>query len=316
MPNAPQKTDFELGQLRDGYPALASWIAQDPDNETFIFRKFDKLAARNILHLQAQLFAIERELEDLDDDLRRSNDLEAHQSLRRWETLVEHGRDPNKKESKLVQKLQDLNALLKEYYETIVLQMQIASMRKPDKRPIAAFRNFLNGASPSNKAASAMPLISGRAKAFLEDEADLLTLTKPMEEDYLSRFLQDHWLFRKRSSTDPLDRTTIHKNSHVIRTVAALDMVLAAMLLIGAIVNLYLVPDSKAKLGLVAMYTLLFASSMALCTNARRPEVFAATAAYAAVLVVFVSGDLGGTKSEQCLIELEGGIWKTVRCPG
>jgi hypothetical protein len=125
MPNAPRQTDLELGQLRDGYPALASWIAQDPDNETFIFRKFDKLAARNILHLQAQLFAIERELEDLDDDLRRSNDLEALQSLRRWETLVEHGRDPNKTESKLVQKLQDLKALLKEYCAFFVIQRKV-----------------------------------------------------------------------------------------------------------------------------------------------------------------------------------------------
>jgi hypothetical protein len=188
-------------------------------------------------------------------------------------------------------------------------------MREPDSRPIAAFRDFFKGAPLSSKAFDAMPLISGRAKAFLEDDTDLLALSKPIEEDYLSRFLQDHWLFRKRKTSDPLDRTTIHKNSHVVRTVAALDMVLATTLLIGAIVNLYLVPDPKAKLGLVAMYTMLFASSMALCTNARRAEVFAATAAYAAVLVVFVSGDLGGTKSEQCLIQLEGGIWKTVRCP-
>jgi hypothetical protein len=55
--------------------------------------------------------------------------------------------------------------------------------------------------------------------------------------------------------------------------------------------------------------------SVALCTNARKAEVFAATAAYAAVLVVFVSGDLGGTKTEQCLIQLEGGILKAVNCP-
>jgi hypothetical protein len=160
-----------------------------------------------------------------------------------------------------------------------------------------------------------MPLISGRAKAFLDEKSDLLSLTTPPDEDYLSMFVQNHWMFRERKTSDPLDRTTIHKDSHVVRTVAALAMVLAAVLLIGAIVNLYLVTDPKAKLGLVAMYTMLFAASVALCTNARRAEVFAATAAYAAVLVVFVSGELGGTKSEQCLIQLEGGIWKTIRCP-
>jgi lysylphosphatidylglycerol synthetase-like protein (DUF2156 family) len=184
----------------------------------------------------------------------------------------------------------------------------------PDKRPLEAFRDFIAG-SGSSKDASAMPLISGRAKLFLDDETDLVALVKPAEEDYLSRFLQNHWLFRKRNTSDPFDRTTIHSNNHIVRTVAALDMVLAAVLLIGAIVNLYLVPNPKAKLGLVAMYTMLFAVSMAVCTNARRAEVFAATAAYAAVLVVFVSGDLGGRKSAQCLIQLEGAIWKTVQCP-
>jgi hypothetical protein len=62
-------------------------------------------------------------------------------------------------------------------------------------------------------------------------------------------------------------------------------MVLAATLLIGSIVALYLVPEPKAKLGLVAAFTMFFALSLAMCTNARRAEVFAATAAYAAVLV-------------------------------
>jgi hypothetical protein len=38
--------------------------------------------------------------------------------------------------------------------------------------------------------------------------------------------------------------------------------------------------------------TVAFAGSLALFTNARRQDVFAATAAYAAVLVVFVSGNL------------------------
>lgn len=92
-------------------------------------------------------------------------------------------------------------------------------------------------------------------------------------------------------------------------------MTLAAILLIGAILSLHIVTSSKTKLGLVAMYTLLFALSVALLTNARRAEVFAATAAYAAVLVVFMSRDLGGSRSEQCLILLENGIFKTARCP-
>jgi hypothetical protein len=84
-----QREDIELGTVRDGYPALATWISRDPDNETFVFRKFGRLGARNILHLQSQLIALEYEIDQLDEEARRSNDLEAQQSSRRWETLME-----------------------------------------------------------------------------------------------------------------------------------------------------------------------------------------------------------------------------------
>jgi hypothetical protein len=160
-------------------------------------------------------------------------------------------------------------------------------LRKPGNRVLSTFRDFLKGTSylEEHGKPHSLPLIGGAAQAFLDDEHDLLMLAEPVEEDYLSFFLRNYWPFQKRKATDPLDRTTIYKNAHIVRTVAAFGMLLAAILLIGAIVNLYLVSSPKAKLGLVAMYTVLFALSLAICTSARRAEVFAATAAYAAVLV-------------------------------
>lgn len=73
---------------------------------------------------------------------------------------------------------------------------------------------------------------------------------------------------------------------------AVLSILLAAILLIGSIVNLYLVQDNLKRLGLVGVYTAVFAASVGILSNARRAELFASTAAYAAVLVVFVSGNL------------------------
>jgi lysylphosphatidylglycerol synthetase-like protein (DUF2156 family) len=74
--------------------------------------------------------------------------------------------------------------------------------------------------------------------------------------------------------------------------VAIINLILAAVLLFGAIYNLYLVTDDK-RLGLIAGYTVAFAVCVGFATNAKRSEVFATCAAYAAVLVVFVSGNLG-----------------------
>jgi len=48
-------------------------------------------------------------------------------------------------------------------------------------------------------------------------------------------------------------------------------------------------------------WTVLFATCVGWLTNARRDQIFAATAAYAAVLVVFVSGTLGGAPNSVVL---------------
>lgn len=146
------------------------------------------------------------------------------------------------------------------------------------------------GATPDKP----LDLISGRASEFLNSELDLVTLQICLAccgTTGCSRSAMLPICLTVRRCTD----------SHNVRTVATLDLILAAVLPIGAIVTLYLVSSPKAKLALVAVFTLLFAASVALCTNAKRAEMFAATAAYAVVLVVFVSGDLDGSKSEQCL---------------
>ena len=78
---------------------------------------------------------------------------------------------------------------------------------------------------------------------------------------------------------------------------AAINILLAAVLLFGAVYNLYYVKNEKGRLGLIDGYTVAFALCVGLLTNARRSEVFGACAAYAAVLVVFVSGNLGTSVS-------------------
>jgi len=110
-----KEPDVEIAHVRDGYPTLASWTSRDLDNETLIFRKFNRLAARNILHLQGHLVALEREIDVLDEEARFGDDGEAKQSSRRWETLMEHAKDVSRPEKKRVDKLDELNQKLREY---------------------------------------------------------------------------------------------------------------------------------------------------------------------------------------------------------
>jgi hypothetical protein len=80
--------------------------------------------------------------------------------------------------------------------------------------------------------------------------------------------------------------------------VGATNILLAAGFLFGAIYNLHAVERDQTKLGLISGYTTAFALCVALVTNAKRFEVFGACAAYAAVLVVFVSGGLKANTRE------------------
>ena len=90
-----------------------------------------------------------------------------------------------------------------------------------------------------------------------------------------------------------------------------MTVVVTAVFLFGSIIGFYLASGAVVKLIMIAVFTALFAASLGLITNARRAEIFGATAAYvlelwlpwplsqddsltwfnsyAAVLVVFVS---------------------------
>jgi peptidoglycan/LPS O-acetylase OafA/YrhL len=76
-----------------------------------------------------------------------------------------------------------------------------------------------------------------------------------------------------------------------------LSTVLAFGLLFGAIEALHGQKNHQKRLAILAGFVLAFAVCVALFTGAKRTDIFAATAAYAAVLVVYVSGPGSGDSS-------------------
>ena len=107
--------DPELGRLRDGYPALSRCICKDLDEDPLVFRKFGRLAARNILRLQCRLTQLEDDIDTLDQAIRSSTDIDTVLSLRSWDLLIERASVVDSLESKLVAKLADLQNLMQEY---------------------------------------------------------------------------------------------------------------------------------------------------------------------------------------------------------
>lgn len=88
------RTTVETGVVRDGYPALSEIVAESSEHDSFIFPRFSRLSARNLLHLASELYALEQKLTASDDVVRWSTDATVAQSLRRWETHAEAKDDP------------------------------------------------------------------------------------------------------------------------------------------------------------------------------------------------------------------------------
>lgn len=67
----------------DGFPSLAAFMASDSDKAAVIFKRFDRLAIRNLLCLQSELAELESQLDQFDRDDQQSRD--TMQSLRNWQ---------------------------------------------------------------------------------------------------------------------------------------------------------------------------------------------------------------------------------------
>lgn len=72
----------------NGFPRVADKIASDPDKTTTIYRRFDKLSARNLLFLESEIAELEALQNKYDaDDLLAANQvvIECHSDWRKFE---------------------------------------------------------------------------------------------------------------------------------------------------------------------------------------------------------------------------------------
>ena len=76
---------------------------------------------------------------------------------------------------------------------------------------------------------------------------------------------------------------------HIVTIVTVVSATLA---LEAPIVALHLVSSDRIRFGLIAFFTITFATAISFLSHARLVELFAASAAYAAVLVVFLANNL------------------------
>lgn len=218
--------------------------------------------------------------------------------------------------------------------EAVLLDSTLLALRKPSQRTYEAFQNVFNNAG---SAGSRFPILGDANAHAYDDPDDLMSLrslkddrlTQILRDNLpvlfmvsttlvatrlfpvvLTRFESDvsARIFATTNQPRAREHANIQqsKNNGPLADVSesriqflggTITVVMTAVLLFGAISSLYYTASNEKRLGLIAGYTTGFALAVRFLTNARRAEIFGACAAYAAVLVVFISGNLSPPES-------------------
>jgi hypothetical protein len=132
------------------------------------------------------------------------------------------------------------------------------------------------------------PIISADSHAWDEDtEYDLISLSGQPETDLLNTFVSTfiipvfHSLlgkhFKPPSPHLASAGITSYSDSRIARALDLFGTIISSLFPISSIVALYFVDNMGRRLGIIAAFTAVFSLCLAIMTNARKVEIFAAT---------------------------------------
>ncbi|KPI44703.1 uncharacterized protein AB675_8532 [Cyphellophora attinorum] len=308
------KGDVESAQHLDrglGFAGLSGFMSSDKERSGFVFRRFSSLAARDILYMQSELLDLEQQLERLDKE-DATGGSEERRMAKNWQQLCDRsdtsaaGRPGQPSATRRRNLILEIREKLKEYQEAVLRNSEVLKLhRVPGDVHDALLAYFW-----ATEKKQGVPMLTGVCEhvygkdpgklSIKENNArkkrerdELMTLALRRFEDPLTKTLRGHFhgLWRRRWQAS---RQVVSLSEYRINAVvSAINVLVVAGLLFGAIFNLYYVKNEGSRLGILTAYTIVFSASIAVLTEAKRAEIFGAAAAYTAVLVVFVSGGLG-----------------------
>lgn len=278
---------------------IANFMSQYP--EVAMVRRFRALNARHLLYLQAELAQIEKQLlkqEEIDAKERGHPDKPKYAIDYAW--LMDSAEEEDHAQWQLIK---DMKEKLKEYNEVLIQQTTLAQISSPSKHDAEIMREWYLrkdradlGGRPligddrstwgdietsedgteihTSKHSSDLIAINGSSSDY--DEATFWLANK-----FIPNWHEKFWS-RRHAGIQAYPQSYLYRFTSVVATL------LSSLLPVVSIVVLYLVHSMPARLGIIAAFTAGFSVVLSIITSASRIDNFAATAAFAAVQVVFV----------------------------
>lgn len=272
------------------------------DDDFFLFRRFGALNSRTILWMQDRITRVENNLREIDELVENSKlaDNLRNDSFR-WD------------EKHLAQRAALMEELSRQlnHYSACLLSFRNASFTKGIDQYIEGYAKIRARPRAENRLISNVrnwldrEAIDPDETLFLEQTDDLTSIhhrTRSPLGAWLESCVQLHRspFFRSKRS----DNADLKAYGTVISSNSKFDLFTNTVIVLGGL-GMLLAPlwwlefvnDSVKKLGIMTGFICVFVGLMSIATVNRPGEVVAATAAYAAVLMVFMQVDNQGEKS-------------------
>ncbi|KAI0156186.1 hypothetical protein BJ166DRAFT_594381 [Pestalotiopsis sp. NC0098] len=277
-----------------GYMKLADFMSSKPD--AAIFRRFRLLNMIHLLRLQA-------ELQDLEDSLNEAwrEDKCADGHRPRFCADFSTMRQYVEEDSEQMETLEKIGKKLEEYYGALHNALPLERATTPSQQDLKFLRLWLERAKFGDGFLEGI-----EAGTWQQDDFEYMSLkSAPADttQDWLAKLLSGKALevynrYIGRYSKDEekiLDgRIRYYAPEKIKRAGDGIVVALSAVLPTLAILVLYFVKDMIQRIGLVILFTAVFAIAMAVFTGAKKIEIFSATAAFAAVEVVYIGSTASG----------------------
>ncbi|KAL4780596.1 hypothetical protein BJX76DRAFT_364187 [Aspergillus varians] len=275
-----------------GYDDLAALMTSDKGLS--IFRSFKTLNAKNLLYLQAEIALREKELNDIMEQDRASKDKYLEKlscSVRMLKGIPE----PSRQWEKWLQ----VRDLLDKYNTAFAQHAQLLRLKPPHKHDLKIFRTWLRDNTFCATAVECHQWFGEQG----ENAKDLVTLYGRYDTvDSLTR-----WAFRvvvpcfdrlvvyfrrivgSKKTEDIETGPVYYDDQKIIRVTRVISTITSAVIPASSMLVLYLVDDMITRLIIIIVYNIGFSIIIGLLAKARRVEVFAASTAFAAVQVAFIT---------------------------
>jgi len=236
------------------YAGLAALMAENP--EKAILRSFGKLNLLNLLFLQAELVHLE-------DDLNEA--AESDNAAFAGEYVTAN--------------------LMPCTDEALKQQIILFGLQSPHSYDHKLVQRWLERPEMGEQ------FLTGLDRNAWQDKGDLVCLKLTGNEDPLAKWVTHKlmvWVHFCIGRWIYTDKIVQYSEDWALRLLSLISTVLASVLPVAATVVLYFFQSTYQRLGIIAGFTAVFSFLLSVITNASRSDIFAATAAFAAVQVVFI----------------------------